>query len=172
MTQESKEDSMPHVDEGTLHAYLDGELPSAERKTLEAHLPECASCRTMLVEERALLDRASALLGAARPAERPAPPFEQLRPRATRRSPWRVRTPVTWAASLALALGIGYYLHEPGAQPAAPALEQRKLALYRQEDERGRTEPQAEENKPAPAITTRSRPSRNPAAAPAPTVAT
>lgn len=174
MTQESKEggDSMPHVDEGSLHAYLDGELPSAERKTLEAHLAECASCRAMLAEERALLDRASALLGAARPAERPAPPFEQLRPRATRRSPWRVRTPVAWAASLALALGIGYYLHEPGSQPAASALEQRNLALYRQEDERGRTEPQAEENKPAPAITTPSRPSRNPAAAPAPTVAT
>jgi len=174
MTQESKEggDSMPHVDEGSLHAYLDGELPSAERKTLEAHLAECASCRAMLAEERALLDRASALLGAARPAERPAPPFEQLRPRATRRSPWRVRTPVAWAASLALALGIGYYLHEPGSQPAASALEQRNLALYRQEDERGRTEPQAEENKPAPVITTRSRPSRNPAAAPAPRVAT
>jgi len=163
---------MPHVDEGTLHAYLDGELPSAERKTLEAHLTDCASCHAMLAEERALLDRASALLGAARPAERPAPPFEQLRPRATRRSPWRVRTPVAWAASIALALGLGYYLHEPGSQPAASALEQRNLALYRQEDERGRTEPQAEENKPARAITTRSRPSRNPAAAPAPTVAT
>ena len=27
---------MSHVDEGTLHAYLDGELPSVERAALEA----------------------------------------------------------------------------------------------------------------------------------------
>ena len=166
---------MPHVDEGTLHAYLDGELPSAERKTLETHLAECASCRTQLAEERALLERASALLGATRPVERPVPPFEQLRPppapRALKRSVWRVRTPVAWAASIALALGLGYYLHEPGAQPAGSMHEQQNLTLYRQEDERGRTEPQAEENKPAPATTT-PRPSRKLAAAPAPTVAT
>ena len=166
---------MPHVDEGTLHAYLDGELPSAERKTLETHLAECASCRTQLAEERVLLERASALLEATRPVERPVPPFEQLRPpppaRALKRSVWRVRTPVAWAASIALALGLGYYLHEPGAQPAGSMPEQQNLTLYRQEDERGRMEPQAEENKPAPATAT-PRPSRKLAAAPAPTVAT
>ena len=56
---------MSHVDEGTLHAYLDGELPSTERAALEAHLAQCASCRATLTEERALLERASALLGSA-----------------------------------------------------------------------------------------------------------
>ncbi len=112
---------MPHVDEGTLHAYLDGELPSAERKTVDAHLAECVSCRAMLAEERALLERASALLGAARPADRAVPPFEQLGiPRSRKRSPWHVRTPVAWAASIALALGVGYYLHEPGTASQAP----------------------------------------------------
>jgi len=99
------------------------------------------------------------------------PPFEQLRPRAPKRSLWRVRTPVAWAASIALALGLGYYLHEPGAQPAGSMPEQQNLTLYRQGDERGRMEPQADENKPAPATTT-PRPSRKLAAAPAPTVAT
>src|SRR5258705_9759915 len=149
MTQDSKETSMPHVDEGTLHAYLDGELPSAERKAVETHLAECASCGTQLAEERALLERASALLGATRPIERAAPPFEQLRPRATRRSLLRVRTPVAWAASIALALGLGYYLHEPGARPTGSIAEQQNLTLH-QNDERGRTEPQAEEKKPEP----------------------
>src|SRR5258705_1530665 len=147
MTQDSREISMPHVDEGTLHAYLDGELPSAERKTLETHLAECASCRTQLAEERALLERASALLGATRPVERPVPPFEQLRPRAPKRSPSRVRTPVAWAASIALALGLGYYLHEPVAHPAAAIPESQNLTPYRQQDQRGRTEPHAEEAK-------------------------
>lgn len=105
---------MSHVDEGTLHAYLDGELPSTERGTVEAHIAQCEACRARLGEERALRERASALLGAARPLERPTPPFEQLR-RAPRRSPWRVRTSFAWAASIALALGLGYYVHDFGA---------------------------------------------------------
>ena len=121
---------MPHVDEGTLHAYLDGELPSAERKALETHLAECASCRASLVEQRALIERASALLGAARPAERAAPPFEQLRPRSPKRSPWRVRTPAAWAASIALALGLGYYLRQPSVQSAASAPPPPEAALF------------------------------------------
>ncbi len=105
---------MSHVDEGTLHAYLDGELPSSERVALEAHLAQCATCRAGLEEERALRARASTLLGSARPPERAIPPFEALR-RAPRRLPWHVRTPFAWAASIALALGLGYYLRTPGA---------------------------------------------------------
>jgi len=107
---------MSHVDEGTLHAYLDGELPSAERAALEAHLADCATCRASLAEERALLERASALLGSARPVERPAPPFEQLQ-RTPKPSPWRVRRAFAWAASIALALGLGYYLRNPRLAP-------------------------------------------------------
>jgi len=171
---------MPHVDEGTLHAYLDGELPFAERKTLDVHLAECASCRTMLEEERALLDRASALLGAARPTERPAPPFEQLSvPRPPRRSPWRVRTPVAWAASIALALGIGYYLRQPSTGPVASAPEQHDVALVQQANERDKfaerfTQPaeRADENKPAPGTPRSHAAARAPSPVPAPAPST
>jgi len=107
-----KEGNMSHVDEGTLHAYLDGELPSDERTALEAHLGQCAICRQTLAEQRALLERASALLGSTRPVARSAPPFEQLR-RAPQRSPWHVRMPFAWAASIAVALGIGYFFRSP-----------------------------------------------------------
>src|SRR5258706_7471875 len=105
MMQDWKEDSMSHVDEGTLHAYLDGELPPVERTALETHLADCAMCRATLTEERALRERASAVLGSARPAERPAPPLEQLR-REPKRSPWRGRRSVAFAASLPLAFGL------------------------------------------------------------------
>lgn len=107
---------MSHVDDGTLHAYLDGELPPAERARLEAHLAECPACRTRLEEERALVERAGQLLGLAQPVERPAPPMHQLRrPRLV----WRRRVPLAWAASLLMAVGLGYYLGEASYAPAS-----------------------------------------------------
>ncbi len=135
---------MSHVDEGTLHAYLDGELPSAERAALEAHLAECGTCRANLAEARALLERASALLGSARPVERPAPPFEQLR-RGSNRSPWRVRRSFAWAASIALALGIGYSLRNPAAPLAPASLETQRVDLSQK-----RAVSTQEEKTPAP----------------------
>lgn len=126
---------MSHVDEGTLHAYLDGELPSGERAALEAHVAQCVICRGTLAEERALLERASALLGSARPLERATPPFEQLR-RVPKRSPWQVRMPIAWAASIAVALGIGYFFRnpEPVAPPAAASPSANAVALGRVPD--------------------------------------
>jgi hypothetical protein len=126
MMRDGKEDSMSHVDEGALHAYLDGELPPAERAGLEAHLAQCSACKTLLTEERALLERASALLGSARPTERPVPPFEQVR-RTPKQSRWRIRTPLAWAASIMLALGLGYFLRGAGSKnPATLSLETRE----------------------------------------------
>src|SRR6266436_2119235 len=63
---------MSHADEGTLHAYLDGELSGGERERVAAHLAECEACRARLDEERALVTRARDLLALAAPAERPA----------------------------------------------------------------------------------------------------
>jgi anti-sigma factor RsiW len=126
---------MSHVDDGSLHAYLDGELPPVERERLEAHVAECPTCRAQLEEERALVERASQLLGLAQPVERPTPPLHQLRqPRLV----WRLRVPLAWAASVVLAVGFGYYLggnsylvaprqfaaerlQEPAAPATAPA---------------------------------------------------
>jgi hypothetical protein len=109
---------MSHVDDGALHAYLDGELPSVERARLEAHVAECPACRTRLDEERALVERASVLLGLALPPERAAPPLHQLR---QPRLGWRLRVPLAWAASVTLALGLGYYLGDTSLRPAPQA---------------------------------------------------
>ena len=98
---------MSHADEGTLHAYLDGELAAAERTRLEAHLAECATCRERLAEERGLIERADRLLTlAALPAghtHRPAP----VQPR---RSRPRFVVPGVWAASIAAAFLAGWLL--------------------------------------------------------------
>ena len=45
---------MSHLDEGTLHALLDGELELNEVKEIQAHLGSCAACGSRLREVRAL----------------------------------------------------------------------------------------------------------------------
>src|SRR5207245_965837 len=93
--------SISHVDDGQLHAYLDGELPQAEAWRLEAHLGECPACRGRLEEQRALIARASELLALAAPPARDAPPF---RPAVAQPPPpvrWPARQPLAWAASAA-----------------------------------------------------------------------
>src|SRR6185295_2080303 len=116
MTQEAR-GNMSHVDDGTLHAYLDGELAPVERARFEAHVAECAACRGRLEEERALIERASNLLALAQPPDRSAPPLHELR---RPRLAWRLRVPLAWAATVVLALGIGYYV---GDQSVARAPE-------------------------------------------------
>ena len=100
---------MSHVDDGTLHAYLDGELPPVEAERLAAHVAACERCRARVEEERALIERAAGILSRAVPAppERPAPPLHTLR---RSRSLWRIRTPLTWAATVVLALGLGWLM--------------------------------------------------------------
>src|SRR5690349_10992429 len=113
---------MPHVDEGQLHAYLDGELTPVERARVDEHLAGCAACRTRLDEERELVERASKLLGFALPGDRPAPPLSALaRPRPRRF--WHVRMPLAWAATVILAIGLGWRLSEQLGQAERKTME-------------------------------------------------
>ena len=102
--------SMSHVDDGTLHAYLDGELGPAEAQGVDAHIAQCPACRARVAEERALITRAGELLALAAPPERELPPFRAGDVRPLKRLWWQVRLPLAWAATVVLALGIGSYL--------------------------------------------------------------
>lgn len=55
---------MQHLDEGTIHAWLDGELPSAEREALEAHIAECAPCAAAVAEARGFVAASTRILTA------------------------------------------------------------------------------------------------------------
>src|SRR6267143_2110380 len=109
-TRRERQVSMSHVDEGTLHAYLDGELPPAEARGIDAHLAQCLACRGRFDEERALITRAGELLALAAPPDRELPPFRAGDVKPPARLWWRVRLPLAWAATVVLALGIGTYL--------------------------------------------------------------
>src|SRR3989442_6158048 len=120
-TRRERQVSMSHVDDGTLHAYLDGELSPAEVQGVEAHLAQCTACRGRLDEERALITRAGDLLAVAAPPDRQLPPFRAGDVQPLTRLWWHARLPLAWAATVAMALGIGTHLRPGGARvPHAP----------------------------------------------------
>lgn len=55
---------MEHVDEGTIHAWLDGALGAAESTRIEAHAAACAGCSAMVAEARGLIAASSRILTA------------------------------------------------------------------------------------------------------------
>lgn len=72
---------MPHLDEGTLHALLDGELELAEVKEIQNHLGSCAACGSRLHDVKEFLTEADRLVadlqapaGPPKVRREPAPP--------------------------------------------------------------------------------------------------
>jgi len=151
---------MSHVDDGMLHAYLDGELAPAEAQGVDAHLAQCPGCRERLEEERALIARAGELLALAAPPDREVPPFRAGDVKPPARLWWQVRQPLAWAATIVLALGIGTYLgrgfealREPetaaDAEPARPQALETPLTPERARRESRVTVPGATRKPPA-----------------------
>jgi hypothetical protein len=55
---------MQHPDEGTIHAWLDGQLPRDEAVAFEAHVAECRECADAVAEARGLIAASSRILTA------------------------------------------------------------------------------------------------------------
>ena len=55
---------MQHLDEGTIHAWLDGQLPREEALAVEAHVAECRQCADAVAEARGLIAASSRILTA------------------------------------------------------------------------------------------------------------
>jgi hypothetical protein len=122
---------MSHADDGTLHAYLDGELSALERAGLETHLAGCAACRARLEEERDLLERAQGLLARAAPPAASLPPRRRAGGAGIAR-PLPRWLPLAWAASVLLALGGGWLARgrsPSGAAVLAPTAESMTVAV-------------------------------------------
>jgi hypothetical protein len=98
---------MSHLDEGMLHELLDGELSPADARAARAHLAACAECRALYQEAKGFLEESDRLVtaldaGNGAPARLPARP--PARP--SRGLPLRT---LAWAASIFLAISLGYY---------------------------------------------------------------
>jgi hypothetical protein len=153
---------MSHVDEGRLHAYLDAiERPAdgqsddgGDRAVIESHLAQCAECRALLAEARQVRERSASLLAVAAPAPAPQPSFADVLARAGRTEQRRRLTRISrltalgWAATLVLAVGIGWIARGAigiGPQGGRPPLEMTPPTSPAAADVGGMTEAQADE---------------------------
>lgn len=55
---------MTHIDEGTIHAWLDDALPPDEAARVEAHVRDCAECSAAVAEARGFIAASSRILSA------------------------------------------------------------------------------------------------------------
>jgi hypothetical protein len=111
---------MSHVDEGTLHAYLDGALEAVcserEAELVREHLASCPECAARLEEARQIRGDAMAVLATADPGPIEPPPLEDLREMAQARrkdgssagGTTSYLRQLAWAASIVVALGAGW----------------------------------------------------------------
>jgi hypothetical protein len=110
---------MSHLDEGRLNELLDGELDEVEQQAAEAHIATCAECRRLYAEAQAILAEADDLIETVQvpPAAWPEADVGATPDGAGRRgrlSRWRT---LAWAASLLLAVGLGWFGRESRLPP-------------------------------------------------------
>jgi len=90
---------MQHLDEGTIHSWLDGALSAEEAAQVEAHVKECAQCQAAVAEARGFIAASSRILTALDNAPRGVIPTA---------APKRRLDPMVWriaASVLVVALG-------------------------------------------------------------------
>lgn len=93
---------MSHPDDGTIESLLDGELDAAERARVETHVASCGACAARVAEARAFRMEADRLV------EVLAVPPSSAAGRAPRGRRAVLRT-LAWAASIVMAVAVGYW---------------------------------------------------------------
>jgi len=109
---------MTHLDEGTIHAWLDGALDDARASEVSKHAATCKDCGALVAEARGLIAGTSRILTALDdvPAVAPkrAPAVATAKPAARM---WQAAPWVTGiAAALILAVGLKTWLDKPDAK--------------------------------------------------------
>lgn len=134
---------MKHLDEGTIHAWLDGALTAPDARDCEEHVARCETCRAAVAEARGLVAGASRILSALDDVPAGVVPAGTARPKPRRN--W-TRT-LSWAMAAAVVLAVGIRVgtrtqgsapavapaptpiaQAPSASPAAPPGAERKVA--------------------------------------------
>ncbi len=114
---------MSHIPEDELHAYLDQAVGRSRSIEIESHLAECTRCRDARDGIAALRDRTTALLARLAPRRTVIPPYAEIRHRAQLQvfRQQRILARLAWAASVVLALGVGWTASTLSRTPPAIA---------------------------------------------------
>ena len=116
---------MQHLDEGTIHAWLDGALPGPERDAVAEHVAHCPECAAAVADARGMIAGASRILSGLDAV--PGGVLPRAAARKPKRSAWRVLhvTPARAALAASLmvavagALAVRYQRSENMATPPA-----------------------------------------------------
>jgi anti-sigma factor RsiW len=112
---------MKCLDEGTLQAYLDSELPEARMRRAAGHLEACAPCRDRRGRLEATAGRVNAWLEALAPEDLPA--LDEAVPRTAAKTSglrWRWAA-VALAGALAASVALFFANSRPHPEPARAA---------------------------------------------------
>jgi hypothetical protein len=108
---------MQHLDEGTIHAWLDGALDTTRSREIEAHVAQCPACSAAVAEARGFVAASSRILtalddvpGGVVPKRVASPPVKVVR-RQWRAAPW-----VSGLAAAALLFAVGVQTVNKSAQ--------------------------------------------------------
>ena len=96
---------MQHLDEGTIHAWLDGELSPTDTEQIEAHTRECAECAQRVAEARGLIAASTRILNALDNVPSGVVPSATLPIAPARKRRWYDRTDLRAAAALLFVAG-------------------------------------------------------------------
>jgi len=119
-----------HITDGELHAYLDGALdllPEGREEEIQVHLSQCTACRERLQDEEKVREQSGYILAGPDLGALELPTLEELQERAAAPEPGGAREevrlreeerpryrgplrgmPLAWAATIVLALGVGW----------------------------------------------------------------
>src|SRR5213078_4578876 len=120
-----RERRMQHLDEGTIHSWLDGALSAEEAARVEAHVKECAECQAAVAEARGFIAASSRILTALDNAPRGVIPAAAPKRRIDT-FVWRVAATVVVVAvgTLAVLRTSGHSVHQSNTSMAASSVGQ------------------------------------------------
>ncbi len=111
---------MQHLDEGTIHAWIDGELSPEQGGEIAAHVAECPECSAMVAEARGLVAASTRILTALDDVPGGVvPSVPDIAPAQIVRRRWYQRTDVRAAAALLLVAGTSLVVVQRGADSSA-----------------------------------------------------
>lgn len=113
-----------HLDEGTIHAWLDGELPPDESARVEAHAKECAECGALVAEARGFIAGASRIVSSLDVVRGNVIPATSPAATTSKQSLWRKLklTPARAAIAATILVGVAsmFSVQRSQFQTAAP----------------------------------------------------